>query len=106
MTETNEMNEGLTPEHIDLRVVIEARYSGTRIAGPCYVHDEIILVLPQMESKFVNFPKIMEGAVNNIIDAHLNKVRAEKVTKAKEDAQEKERAKARRMGLVFAEDEN
>ncbi len=99
----NGYEEVVGPEHIELTVKISAEYVGTRISGACLVSDEITLTLPQMDSKYVIFPKVMEGAVSQIIDAHRQKVMAEKSRIEKEKKEKAEREKGLKMGLEWGD---
>lgn len=69
-------------EFIELTITVDARYQGTRIAGPCLVSKEVELKFPyQIDPKFINLAKVMEGLIPSVVEDHKNKVMADYTTK-------------------------
>lgn len=77
----------MNQELIELTITVDARYQGERIAGPCLVSQQVILQFPyQIDPKFINLAKVMEGLIPSVVEAHKNKVMAD-YTQKKERGQ-------------------
>lgn len=72
----------LSPEHIELTIIVEARYQGERITGPCLVKETVALMVPYaVDPKFINLGKLMEGVIPEVVGEHKRKVGAEAAKK-------------------------
>lgn len=98
------MYENPTQRHIELTISIEARHlDPTHKIGACLVSDNVVLTLPLMDSKQIVFPKVMDGAIGNIMDAHQRKVMDATTLQRDEEKAAEERERGSKMGLKFAD---
>jgi hypothetical protein len=88
-------NDQLNPDMIELEIRVDARYAGKRIQGPCLVTREVTLTVPHIEAKYINLGKVMEGVIIQVVDQHTRKVQASIRQKEKEERERKEAAKDR-----------
>jgi hypothetical protein len=62
------------------------------IPSECNVLEQIELAFPSMEAKYVVFPKLVEGATEQVIERHQSKVAAYFRQKADDERKAAERA--------------
>ena len=73
-----------------LYVTIRASYRGEEYLPDTDVEEEISISVPaRIEGKYLTFPKVMEGAVLNIVELHQEKVKAALYKRQKEEEERK-----------------
>lgn len=88
----------MSKRQIALTVTFMAQYVGedeelVEVAEKLQAEETVALVIPELDSKYVVLPKVLEGVTCNVIAAHqrnINKYYIDKATKEKE-ARERER---------------
>jgi len=94
----------MAKQQIALVVTFQAAYMGDDRDMPddTTVEETVSLIIPQMDEKFVVFPKVLEGVTDQVIKIHRAKVNDYLAKKATEERARKERMKM--LGFMHQED--
>lgn len=77
--------------HLIVSFHVQTISDDTYIPPECNITEEVALTFPTMESKFVVFPKLVEGATERVISQHAEKVASYLYKQADEKRKAEER---------------
>lgn len=85
----------MSKRRIELTVRFVACYVGddAELEAETVVEETTSLVIPQLDDKFVVFPKVLEGITAQVIEAHNKKVFDVPIERDRKEKEEREREK-------------